>query len=28
MSAIQGNGWISSANHVRNTIGCTNLPCS
>jgi uncharacterized repeat protein (TIGR01451 family) len=28
ISAIQGNGWISSANHVRNTIGCTNLPCS
>ena len=23
-----GNAWISSANNVRNTIGCTNLPCS
>lgn len=28
ITAAQGNGWISSANHVRNTIGCTNLPCS
>ncbi|MGH9906999.1 MAG: HYR domain-containing protein, partial [Pyrinomonadaceae bacterium] len=28
ISAAQGNAWISSANHVRNTIGCTNLPCS
>jgi len=28
LSAAQGNAWISSANHVRNTIGCTNLPCS
>jgi hypothetical protein len=23
-----GNLWISRANKVRNTIGCTNLPCS
>jgi hypothetical protein len=28
ISAAQGNAWISSANHVRNTIGCTNLGCS
>jgi uncharacterized repeat protein (TIGR01451 family) len=28
LTAAQGNAWISSANHVRNTIGCTNLPCS
>jgi len=28
ISAAQGNAWISSANHVRNKIGCTNLPCS
>jgi hypothetical protein len=28
ISAATGNAWISSANHVRNTIGCTNLPCS
>jgi hypothetical protein len=28
ISAAVGNAWISSANHVRNTIGCTNLPCS
>ena len=28
ITAAQGNAWISSANHVRNTIGCTNLPCS
>jgi hypothetical protein len=28
LSAAQGNAWISSANHVRNTIGCTNLGCS
>jgi len=28
LSAATGNTWISSANHVRNTIGCTNLPCS
>ena len=28
ISAAQGNAWISSANHVRNTIGCTNNPCT
>lgn len=28
ISAAQGNAWISSANNVRNTIGCTNNPCS
>jgi hypothetical protein len=28
LSSAQGNAWISSANHVRNTIGCTSLPCS
>ena len=28
LSATTGNAWINSANHVRNTIGCTNLPCS
>jgi hypothetical protein len=28
VTAAQGNAWISSANHVRNTIGCTNLGCS
>ncbi len=28
ITAAQGNAWISSANHVRNNIGCTNLPCS
>ena len=28
LTAALGNAWISSANHVRNTIGCTNLPCS
>lgn len=28
LTAAQGNAWISSANHVRNTIGCTSLPCS
>ena len=28
LTAAQGNAWISSANHVLNTIGCTNLPCS
>ncbi|HEX6719398.1 MAG TPA: HYR domain-containing protein, partial [Pyrinomonadaceae bacterium] len=28
LSAATGNAWISSSNHVRNTIGCTNLPCS
>jgi uncharacterized repeat protein (TIGR01451 family) len=28
ITATQGNAWISSANHVRNTIGCTNNPCT
>jgi uncharacterized repeat protein (TIGR01451 family) len=28
ISAAQGNAWINSANHVRNTIGCTNNPCT
>ncbi len=28
LSAATGNAWISSANNVRNTIGCTSLPCS
>ena len=28
ISAAQGNAWISTAAHVRNTIGCTNNPCS
>jgi len=28
LSSATGNAWINSANHVRNTIGCTNLPCS
>ncbi|MGH9872783.1 MAG: HYR domain-containing protein [Pyrinomonadaceae bacterium] len=28
LTAAQGNAWISSANHVRNTIGCTNDPCT
>jgi len=28
LSSATGNAWILSANHVRNTIGCTNLPCS
>jgi len=28
LSAATGNAWISSANHVANTIGCTSLPCS
>jgi hypothetical protein len=28
ISAATGNAWILSANHVRNTIGCTNDPCS
>ena len=28
ISAATGAAWISSSNHVRNTIGCTNLPCS
>jgi hypothetical protein len=28
LSAATGNAWISTANNVRNTIGCTSLPCS
>ncbi len=28
LTAAQGNSWISSANNVRNTIGCTNNPCT
>lgn len=28
LTAAQGNAWILSANHVRNTIGCTNNPCT
>ncbi len=28
LSATTGNAWISTANHLRNTIGCTSLPCS
>jgi hypothetical protein len=28
LSAATGNAWILSSNHVRNTIGCTNLQCS
>jgi hypothetical protein len=28
ITAAQGNAWISSANHVRNAIGCTNLGCT
>jgi uncharacterized repeat protein (TIGR01451 family) len=28
LSAATGNAWIASSNHVRNTIGCTSLPCS
>ncbi len=28
LTAAQGNAWISSANHVRNYLGCTSLPCS
>lgn len=28
ISAATGNAWILSSNHVRNTIGCTNLGCS
>jgi uncharacterized protein DUF11/HYR domain-containing protein len=26
--AAQGQAWIDSATHVRNTIGCTSNPCS
>ena len=28
LSSATGTAWIKSANNVRNTIGCTNLPCS
>jgi len=28
LPAATGTAWISSANHIRNTIGCTNLGCS
>jgi len=28
LTAAQGNSLLSSSNHVRNTIGCTSLPCS
>jgi hypothetical protein len=28
LSATTGNAWISTANHIRNAIGCTSLPCS
>jgi hypothetical protein len=28
LSAATGNAWILSAQHVRNTIGCTNNPCT
>ncbi|MDQ3473213.1 MAG: hypothetical protein M3447_05695, partial [Acidobacteriota bacterium] len=28
LTAAQGNAWISAANNVRNTIGCTNNPCT
>ena len=28
LSAATGSAWTNSANNVRNTIGCTNLPCS
>ncbi len=28
LSAATGNAWISTANNIRNTIGCTSLPCS
>jgi uncharacterized repeat protein (TIGR01451 family) len=28
ITSAQGTSWIDSANHVRNTIGCTNLGCS
>jgi hypothetical protein len=28
LTSAQGQSLINSANHVRNTIGCTNLPCS
>jgi alpha-D-ribose 1-methylphosphonate 5-triphosphate synthase subunit PhnG len=28
LTAAQGNALLSSSNHVRNTIGCTNNPCT
>lgn len=28
LAPAQGAAWINSSNHVRNTIGCTSLPCS
>ena len=28
ISAAQGQAWINSAANVRNTLGCTSLPCS
>jgi hypothetical protein len=28
ISAAVGNAWISTAAHVRNTLGCTNNPCT
>ena len=28
VSAATGNAWIKSANNIRNTIGCTNNPCT
>jgi len=28
ISAAQGNNWILRSNKVRNTIGCTNNPCT
>jgi len=28
ISAATGNAWISTANNIRNTLGCTNNPCT
>ena len=28
VSAATGNAWISTANNIRNAIGCTNNPCT
>ncbi|HKY26631.1 MAG TPA: HYR domain-containing protein, partial [Pyrinomonadaceae bacterium] len=28
LSAATGNAWISTANNIRNTLGCTNNPCT
>jgi hypothetical protein len=28
ITAAQGQEWINSANHVKNTIGCTQNPCT